>query len=111
MFQVMIVAKISTGSHLAVTSQLAQCDTREQADALCDGVEKQNKELVLLNVDLLKQKLSGMLIGNFYSIVFLQEAIKIKDEELLSDELEVASKKKYYTNGRRLQSESRYHKD
>jgi hypothetical protein len=44
MFQVMIVAKISTGSHLAVTSQLAQCDTREQADALCDGVEKQNKE-------------------------------------------------------------------
>jgi hypothetical protein len=44
MFQVMIVAKISTGAHLAVTSQLAQCDTREQADALCDGVEKQNKE-------------------------------------------------------------------
>jgi hypothetical protein len=33
MFQVMIVAKVSTGSHLAVTSQLAQCDTREQADA------------------------------------------------------------------------------
>jgi len=44
MFQVMIVAKISTGAHLAVTSQLAQCDTREQADALCEGVEKQNKE-------------------------------------------------------------------
>jgi hypothetical protein len=44
MFQVMIVAKISTGTHLAVTSQLAQCDTREQADALCDGVEKQNKD-------------------------------------------------------------------
>jgi hypothetical protein len=40
----MIVAKISTGAHLAVTSQLAQCDTREQADALCEGVEKQNKE-------------------------------------------------------------------
>jgi outer membrane protein len=44
--------------------------------------EKQSKELVILNVDLLKQKLSGMLIGNFYSIVFLQEAIKIKEEEL-----------------------------
>src|SRR5712671_4437532 len=44
MFQVMIVAKISTGAHLAVTSQLAQCDTKEQADALCEGVEKQNKE-------------------------------------------------------------------
>ena len=44
MYQVMIVAKISTGTHLAVTSQLAQCDTKEQADALCEGVEKQNKE-------------------------------------------------------------------
>jgi hypothetical protein len=44
MFQVMIVAKVSTGSHLAVTSQLADCDTREQADALCEGVEKQNKD-------------------------------------------------------------------
>jgi hypothetical protein len=44
MFQVMIVAKISTGAHLAVTSQLAQCETREQADALCEGVEKQNKD-------------------------------------------------------------------
>jgi hypothetical protein len=44
MFQVMIVAKISTGAHLAVTSQLAQCDTREEADALCVGVEKQNKD-------------------------------------------------------------------
>ena len=44
MFQVMIVAKISTGTHLGVTSQLAQCDTKEQADALCECVEKQNKE-------------------------------------------------------------------
>ena len=44
MFQVMIVAKISTGAHLAVTSQLAECDTKEQADALCDSVEKQNKD-------------------------------------------------------------------
>jgi hypothetical protein len=44
MFQVMIVAKVSTGTNLAITSQVAQCDTREQADALCDGVEKQNKE-------------------------------------------------------------------
>jgi len=44
MFQVMIVAKISTGAHLAATSQLAQCDTREQAEALCDSVAKQNKD-------------------------------------------------------------------
>jgi hypothetical protein len=44
MFQVIIVAKVSSGTHLAVTSQIAQCDTKEQADALCDSVEKQNKE-------------------------------------------------------------------
>lgn len=46
--------------------------------------EKQNKELVNLSVDQLKQKLSGMIVGNFYSIVFLQEAVKIKDEELVT---------------------------
>ncbi len=44
--------------------------------------EKQSKELAGLNIDQLKQKLSGMMVGNFYSIVFLQEAIRIKDEEL-----------------------------
>ena len=44
--------------------------------------EKQNKELVGLNIDQLKQKLSGMMVGNFYTIVYLQEAIKIKNEEL-----------------------------
>jgi outer membrane protein TolC len=46
--------------------------------------EKQSKELVGLSIDQLKQKLSGMMIGNFYSILFLQEAIKIKDEELVT---------------------------
>jgi outer membrane protein len=44
--------------------------------------EMQSKEMVELNVVQLKQKLSGIIVGNFYSIVFLQEAIKIKDEEL-----------------------------
>jgi outer membrane protein TolC len=44
--------------------------------------EKQSKEMVELNVEQLKQRLSGIIVGNFYSIVFLQEAIKIKDEEL-----------------------------
>jgi outer membrane protein TolC len=44
--------------------------------------EKQSKEMVGLSIDQLKQKLSGMMVGNFYSIVFLQEAINIKDEEL-----------------------------
>lgn len=57
--------------------------------------EKQNRELVGLSVGLLKQKLSGMMIGNYYSIVFLQEAIKIKNEELatLNEHLQYVQKK------------------
>lgn len=56
---------------------------------------KQSKELVGLTVDQLKQKLSGMMVGNFYSIVFLQEAIKIKNEELttLNGHLQFVQKK------------------
>ena len=44
MFQVMIVAKVSSGASLAVTSQIADCETKAQADALCAGVAQQNKE-------------------------------------------------------------------
>jgi len=44
--------------------------------------EQQSKEMVGLNIEQIKQKLSGIMVGNYYSIVFLQEAIKIKDEEL-----------------------------
>lgn len=46
--------------------------------------EKQNRELAGLSVEQLKQKLSAMMVGNFYSILFLQEAIKIKDEEMVT---------------------------
>ena len=57
--------------------------------------EKQNKELVGLSMDQLKQKLSGMIVGNFYSVVFLQEAIKIKDHELatLNEHLQFVEKR------------------
>jgi len=57
--------------------------------------EKQNKELVALSVDQLKQKLSGMIVGNFYSVVFLQEAIKIKNQELatLNEHLQFVEKR------------------
>jgi len=46
--------------------------------------ETQSRELAGLSVEQLKQKLSGMMVGNFYSILFLQEAIKIKDEEMVT---------------------------
>ena len=57
--------------------------------------EKQYKELVGLSIDQLKQRLSGIMVGNFYSIVFLQEAVKIKDEELatLNEQLNFVQKK------------------
>jgi len=57
--------------------------------------EKQSKEMIAISADQLKQKLSGMLIGNFYTIVFLQEALKIKNEELatLNEHLQFVDKK------------------
>lgn len=45
-------------------------------------VESQNKALVLKNIDLLKQKLALATTNTFFSLVFLQDAIVIKDEEL-----------------------------
>jgi len=57
--------------------------------------EKQNKELTGFSIEQLKQKLSAMMVGNYYSIVFLQEAIRIKDEELatLNEHLNFVQKK------------------
>ena len=57
--------------------------------------EKQNKELTGFSIEQLKQKLSGMMVGNYYSIVFLQEAIRIKEEELatLNEHLNFVQKK------------------
>jgi len=57
--------------------------------------EKQNRELVGFSVELIKQRLSGLMIGNYYSIVFLQEAIKIKNEEIatLNEHLVFVQKK------------------
>ena len=51
--------------------------------------------MVGLSIDQLKQRLSGIMVGNFYSIVFLQEAVKIKDEELatLNEQLIFVQKK------------------
>ena len=56
---------------------------------------QQSKEFVGLAVEQLKQKLSGILAGNYYSIVFLQEAVNIKNEELatLNQHLDYVKKK------------------
>ncbi len=45
-------------------------------------LEKEGKELSRQTVEQVRQKLSQVVIGNFYSLVYLQEAIKIKDEQL-----------------------------
>jgi len=45
-------------------------------------LENQNKLLSQLSVEQLKQQLSLSLLNHYYSILYLQEAIRIKDEEL-----------------------------
>jgi len=45
-------------------------------------LENQNKLLSQLSVEQLKQQLSLSLLNNYYSVLYLQDAIKIKDEEL-----------------------------
>ena len=58
--------------------------------------ENQSKELVNLSVDQLKQKLTMAVVNTYYYIVYLQEAINIKDEQLntLNEHLHFIEKKK-----------------
>ncbi len=57
--------------------------------------EQQSKTLSELSLEQLKQRLSSSILGNYYAIVYLQEAIKIKDEELknLHEHLDFVEKK------------------
>jgi outer membrane protein TolC len=58
-------------------------------------LEKQGKELNLRAVEQIKQKLSQAVIANYYTLVYLQEALKIKDEQLamLNEHLNFIKKK------------------
>ena len=58
-------------------------------------LDEKNKEIVKLSSSQIKQRLSMALLGNFYTIAFLQEAIKIKDEQLktLTEHLYFVEKK------------------
>ncbi|MCX6230469.1 MAG: TolC family protein [Bacteroidetes bacterium] len=57
--------------------------------------ENQNKDIVDLSATQLKQRLSNLVINIYYSIVFLQEAINIKNEQLstLNEHLNFIEKK------------------
>lgn len=57
--------------------------------------EQQSKDLVQCSVEQIKQRLSSLMVGNYYTIVFLQEAIKIKEDELttLNEHLHFVEKK------------------
>ena len=59
------------------------------------SLEKQGKELNRQSVEQVKQKLSQAVIGTYYSLIYLQEAIKIKDEQLstLNEHLHFIQKK------------------
>ena len=58
--------------------------------------EKENKSLTQQSLEQMKQKLSMSATANFYTLLFLQEAINIKNEELhtLKEHLEFVEKKK-----------------
>jgi len=60
------------------------------------NVENQSKEMVNTSTELLKQRLSLSVVNIYYAIVFLQEAIAIKDKELynLNEHLHYIEKKK-----------------
>jgi len=45
-------------------------------------LEKQGRELNLQSVEQVKQRLSQAAIGTYFNLIYLQEAIKIKDEQL-----------------------------
>ncbi len=57
--------------------------------------EKMNKDLTNMSIEQVKQGLSQRVMGTYYSIVFLQEAVKIKDDELktLNEHLKYVQKK------------------
>ncbi len=59
------------------------------------ALDEKNKEMVQLTTDQTKQQLSMAVMGNYYSICFLQEAIQIKDDQLntLNQHLQFVEKK------------------
>jgi outer membrane protein len=59
------------------------------------SMEEERKKLAEKSVAQIKQQLSLTLAGNYYTLVFLQEALRIKDEELanLNEHLHFVEKK------------------
>jgi outer membrane protein len=59
------------------------------------AVDEKSKEMVQTNMDQARQRLSMAVMGNFYTISYIQEAIRIKDDQLknLNDHLEFIQKK------------------
>ncbi|MEI8113121.1 MAG: TolC family protein [Bacteroidia bacterium] len=58
-------------------------------------LEKQGKVISVKTIEQVKQKLSQAVISNYFALVFFQEAVKIKDEELvtLNEHLHFVQKK------------------
>jgi outer membrane protein TolC len=46
------------------------------------AVEKENKELIKMTIEQVKQKLSITTVNAFYTLAYLQEALRIKDNQL-----------------------------
>ena len=59
------------------------------------ALSEESKEMVKLSVEQIKQQLSTAVMVNYYTICYLQEAIKIKDDQLntLNEHLQFVQKK------------------
>lgn len=68
-------------------------------------LEKQGKELGVRSVEQVKQKLSQAAIANYFTLVYIQEALKIKDEQLKTLNEHLAHVKKKQETGSATQYE------
>lgn len=68
-------------------------------------LEKQGRELGVRSVEQVKQKLSQAAIANYFTLVYLQEALKIKDEQLKTLNEHLAHVKKKQETGSATQYE------
>lgn len=59
------------------------------------AIDEKNKEIQQLSIHQVRQRLSLAVMGNYYTICYLQEAIRIKDEQLntLNQHLQFVQKK------------------
>jgi outer membrane protein TolC len=90
-FEVKLIPENQYNATLAVNQTVYDFGRTSASVAL----DESNREMVRLSSGQIKQKLSAAVMGNFFTISFLQEAIRIKDDQLrnLNEHLTFVQKK------------------